>query len=342
MKKTLIYLSILTVLIGLVYFLTRENTDLLTSSQRWDRNFAVPNTEDIGTIFIARRDADPTILKRKDDRWYINDQYLVSSSAMESLLTVISDINVKYVPTRASYSNIIQSIAGLGIKVEIYDRKERLMRAYYMGGVPQDERGNYFIMEGSDQPYVVHIPYFVGNLRTRFMLTEDQWRDKAIFSERSSDIKSISVRYPAQEDESFIVKRNEEGRFDLSPLDKNMPRILRQRHPGMLDNFVRNFQRIGIESFFNEFTAKDSVMATIPFAIVELERTDGELVSYNFFQRFPSPLIGPYAARLADQEDFQLRFFVGNNHTGDFMTGQYRVLNRALWGYSWFFRDSDT
>ncbi len=216
------------------------------------------------------------------------------------------------------------------------------MKAYYIGGVPQDERGNYFIMDNADQPYVVHIPYFVGNLRTRFMLTEDQWRDKAIFAERSSEIKSISVRYPAQEDESFIVERNDEGRFDLRPLDENMPKILRNRHPGMLDNFVRNFQRIGIESYFNDFVGRDSVMATIPFAIVELERTDGEIKSFNFYQRFPAPLLGPYSAREADQEDFQLRFFVGNNTTGDFMTGQYRVLNRALWGYSWFFRATDT
>jgi len=341
-KKTIIYLLILAVLLGLAYYFSRENSDQLTSSQRWDRNFAVENIDQVGTIFIAQRDSDPTILTKKGDRWFVNDQFLVSNSAMESLLTVIRDIDVKYIPTRASYSNIIQSIAGLGIKVEIYDKRDNLMRAYYIGGVPQDERGNYFIMEGADQPYVVHIPYFVGNLRARFMLTEDQWRDKAIFDERTTDIKKISVRYPAQEDESFIVERNQEGRFDLRPLNENMPKILRQRHPGLLDNFIRNFQRIAIESYFNDYVGKDSVIATVPFAIVELERVDGEIKSYNFYQRFPLPLIGPYSARDADQEDFQLRFYVNNNHTGDFMTGQYRLLSRVLWGYSWFFRATDT
>ncbi len=342
MKRTFIYVFILAVLLGLVYFLSRENTDQLTSSQRWDRNFAVKDTDQIGTIFIAPRDSEPVKLTREGDRWLVNDKYLANKSAMESMLTVLRDVDVKYVPPRASYSTIIQSIAGLGIKVEIYDRRDNLMKAYYIGGVPQDERGNFFIMEDADQPYVVHLPYFVGNLRARFTLSEEQWRDRAIFSERTSEIKKISVRYPSQEDESFIVERNNDGRFDLRPLDEKMPKILRQRHPGMLDNFVRNFQRIGVESFANDLIGKDSILNTTPFAVVELERTDGEIKSYNFYQRFPAPLIGPYAARQASQEEFILRFYVSNNNTGDFMSGQYGVLQRALWGYSWFFRASDT
>lgn len=330
---------VLLILLGLVYYLISYNNQTGSAADLSDREFAIENTEDIGKIFIAHRDRESITLTKKGSEWYVNDGMLASENAMENLLRVIKDLEIKYIPTRASYSNVIQTIAGIGIKVEIYDRRDRLMKAYYIGGVSQDERGTYFIMEDADQPYVMHLPYWKGSLRTRFQLRENDWRDRAIFSESPSDIEQIKVFYPNQVDESFVVQKDG-NQFNLLPYNSDMPKITRTRHPGLLESYVRNYGRIAVESFQNDLPGRDSVMATTPFCTIEVNRTDGEVKSFNFYHRTNRFLPGPLAARQASGEEFTLRFFV-NGKNEDFMSAQYNLLKEIFWGYSWFFRSQE-
>nr|MBS0038561.1 DUF4340 domain-containing protein [Saprospiraceae bacterium] len=340
MTRTLLYLVILIVLLGAAGFFVYQQSDA-GKPDTSDRNFAVKNLDEVGKVFIAGRDGESLALVRKGDQWIINDKFPANPNTMEMILRALKDVEIKYVPTKASYSHIIQTLAGRGLKVEVYDRRDNLMKSYYIGGVPQDERGNFYIMEGAEQPYVVHIPYFTGTLRTRFELTEDQLRAKEIFSEKASEIESISVQYPAQQHESFTIHRKNNS-FELSPFSESMPAITRPMHPGLLESYIRNYQKIGVESFLNDLPQRDSIVAARPFVTITMERTDGTVKSYDFHQRYPYPIIGPYGAREADAEDYLLRFYVSDNNTGDFMTTQYRVLNKIFWGYSWFFRSTES
>jgi hypothetical protein len=58
-----------------------------------------------------------------------------------------------------------------------------------VGGITADEKGTIMLMEGSEKPYVVHIPSFVGQVRVRYLLGDDNWRDRAIFSEKPEKIR---------------------------------------------------------------------------------------------------------------------------------------------------------
>lgn len=340
MKRTLVYLGIFLILGGLVYYFSAQTGSSRSTIDTSDRRFAVEDTDRIGKIFIATRTEDPVLLSRKGNDWYVNEKYLASSTSVEELLRLIRDVQLKFVPPRAAYQNAIQTISSLGIKVEIYDRSENLMRSYYIGGVTSDEKGTYFLMEGANQPYVMHIPYWQGSLRTRFSLREHQWRDRAMFAERLRDIKSVKVNYPNQRDESFAVERVSETEFSIRPLDENMPKITRTMHPGMIESYLRNFQRIGVEAFENNFPARDSILTTTPFSTIELTRTNGEVVYYDVYPRHHRPLMGPYDAAEAEAEDFQLRFWVSAPN-GDFMSAQYRNMRKFMWGYSWFFRQTE-
>jgi hypothetical protein len=39
------------------------------------------------------------------------------------------------------------------------------------------------MIDGSSKPYVIHLPGFEGSLSSRFILNENEWRDKMIVEE---------------------------------------------------------------------------------------------------------------------------------------------------------------
>ncbi len=68
-------------------------------------------------------------------------------------------------------------MAVTGIHVEIFDHQGNELLNYYVGGVTQDERGTFFLKEGSTQPYCLNQPGFDGGLRARYALAPVDWRD---------------------------------------------------------------------------------------------------------------------------------------------------------------------
>ncbi|TVR87616.1 MAG: DUF4340 domain-containing protein [Saprospirales bacterium] len=341
MKRTILYIIVLLALLGLTYHFAGQESRGGSSIDTSDREFAIKDTDQIGKIFIANRNDEPVLLNRRGSDWYVNDRYLASKTSMEELMRIIRDLEVRFIPPRASYTNIVQTIASLGIKVEIYDTRDNLMKSYYIGGVTNDEKGTHFLMEGSEQPYVMHIPYWSGSLRARFDLRADHFRDRAIFNERIRDIEKIEVKYPFQQDESFVIEREGETSWGVRPLDPDMPRITRTRHPGLVESYLRNYRRVGVEGFENQHPQKDSILSSDPFAKISLTRNNGDVVSYTLYQRFPELIPGPFAAAEFDATEFQLRFYVHSAQRDDFMLAQYFVLRDILWGYSWFFRTTE-
>ena len=128
-------------------------------------DFPVRNTDEIGKIFIADRKGETALLERKKDQWIYNGKYPARPTAISLLLETISKINVLTIPSERAVPGMVKEIAADGVKVEIYDRKGKALKTYYIGGITSDQHGTIMIMEGSEQPYVMHIPSFVGQLR---------------------------------------------------------------------------------------------------------------------------------------------------------------------------------
>ena len=111
----------------------------------------------------------------------------------------------------------LRETAADGIKVEIYDLQGKAMKTYYIGGITNDEHGTIMIMEGSEQPYVMHVPSFIGSLRVRYLVKEDEWRDRAVFNEKPEEVQEIKVEYPQQKSESFILEKTGVAEYKVRP-----------------------------------------------------------------------------------------------------------------------------
>ena len=106
-----------------------------------------------------------------------------------------------------SVRNVLDDIITNSVKVEIYHKNGEKLRSFYIGGVDMDGQGTYMMMENSNEPYVTHIPNFIGTLKPRFFTDELDWRDRWIYQFEPEDIKELTMDYPLQTSKSFKISR---------------------------------------------------------------------------------------------------------------------------------------
>jgi hypothetical protein len=330
MKRTLL-LTLLFLLLGAgAWYVLAYKKGHKASRVSWDMDFAVPDTDNIGKIFIAdRRGRTATLTRKSDEVWYYNDKYPARPTAVNTLLNTIARVNVLNIPPNSAVPTMVKELAAAGIKVEIYDRAGKSMKTYYVGGVTNDERGTVFMMENSEQPYLVHTPGFIGQLRIRYLLGDDEWRDKAIFRENPEDIEKVSVEYPQRKSESFRLDKLGEAQYHVLPYFSTTPVIRSPQRKGAAEAYLVQFESLIAEAFETQNPLRDSVRALVPFAIVQLKKKDGTEKKVTFW-----PVEVEYA--LDTGQPFVSRYFTDVDGQ-DFMLTQDRVFGPIFRGYDFFF-----
>lgn len=334
MKRTIILaagLIILGGLAGIAWWSGQKETATSTLGQ--DRLFRVKDTDRIHKIFLAHRDGETVTLERKGRAWQYNGQWMARENAMENLLHAVENIQMKYKPAEAAVPNMVEDLATYGIKVELYDRVGELLKAYYVGGGTADERGTHVIMEGSEQPYVAHLPGWQGNLRFRYNLRGDDWRDKSVFAERPDHLVRITVDYPRQKSKAFELERQGNS-FLVRPLHVTTSTIPGGPAPGAAERFIYGFESLVAEAFENENPRRDSILQTLPFSIIQIERKDGSVKEVELYPVRPLTTLWDAAQEVPSQP--VERYFAATDD-GDFFLVQHRVFRRVLWPYQAFF-----
>jgi hypothetical protein len=327
MKKTLLLAALFLVLGGGAWYALNKKSQT-GSRNSWDMNFAVPNTKDIYKIFLADRNGRTATLERKEDDWLYNGKVRARPTAISTLLETIAQVNVWYIPPKNAEQSMIRSLAGEGVKVELYDKGGKLMKSYYVGGVTNDEHGTYMMMEGAEQPYVVHIPSFVGQLRVRYMLGDDQWSDRTIFREKPEEIESVTVEYPQRKSESFRLEKTGEAAYSVKPFFSTTPASKQPLRKGVPEAYLLTFESLGAEGFETDNPVRDSVTTLVPFVIVTLKKTDGEEKQVRFW-----PL---EIQQTREGMPYVHRYFAEVNKK-DFLLIQEGVFGPIFRGYSFFF-----
>ena len=334
MKRTWLLVAVFLLLgAGAFYALQKKKTQT-GSHVSWDMDFAIKNVEDVGKIFIADRTGKTATLERKNGYWLYNGKFRARPTAMENLLETINQVNVLYIPPKAAEDPMVKSLATQGIKVEIYSTGGEKMKTYYVGGVTNDERGTYMIMDGAEQPYVVHLPTLVGQLRVRYMLGDDNWRDRTVFAEKPEDIQSVAIEYPQQKSESFRLEKTSASVYTISPMfSTTSPSKLPQKK-GIAEGYLLQFEKLGAEGYETDNPLRDSVTALVPFAVVTLKKNDGTEKKARFWpvsiQKRPST-----------GEPFVVRYFTELNQGESFVLTQDQVFGPIFRGYHFFFGESE-
>ncbi|MCS7037615.1 MAG: DUF4340 domain-containing protein [Saprospiraceae bacterium] len=330
-KRTGLLLALFLLVGGATYYLWQKNKRYETGSRiQPDMDFAVSDTNAIHRIFIADRRGRTADLKRQGDHWVYNDRYKARPSAVEVLLQTICCLNVLYVPPKAAEGNAVKALAADGIKVELYDRQNRLLKSYYVGDVTADERGTYMIMDGAEQPYVVYIPGFIGQVRVRYLLGDENWRDRMIFTEKPEKIQSISVEYPQHRSASFRLDKVGEAEYAVRPLFSTTPVSKAPQRKGAAEAYLLKYEFLGAEGFAHSDLNVDSIRALVPFAIVNLERTDRTSLKARFW-----PINVQVDAQT--RQPFIIHYLTEVNEGQDYYITQHHVFGPIFQEYASFF-----
>lgn len=302
-----------------------------------ERHFAVAETEKIGRIFLARRDGETINLERTGIGWQYNSKWKARPGAIENLLDAVSRIEIQYKPPQAAVANMVRNLATEGIKVMVFDRSGKELCTYYVGGSTPDERGTFVIREGYEQPYVAHIPGWEGNLRFRYNLKGEDWRDRAVFAEDPDGIQELHIEYPLQRSMSFVLEKKKTG-FEVRPFFPTTRKMQAPIRPGAAEALLVGFENLGAEAFKNDYIHRDSVQQLIPFAIISLKRSDGSRKEVRFFPIQPEIVPDSKTERLPGSDAIE-RFFASDSE-GDFFLVQNRVFKKVFRGYPFFFEQS--
>ena len=341
MKYIYILIGILILAGGII--LVKKNKDAREDQALIaDRDFRIEDSKRVEKIFIAHRNGQKVLLKKQaDGEWLLNDKYRARKDAVNGILRLMRKIKVKNIPPPAMYEKIFKDIASDGVQVEFYDKNEKKIKAFQIGYA--DNRGytTFMVMDGFTKPYGMHDPAAAGTFRPYFDLLFHQWKDKTMLKLDPKQIKTVRMDYQAQRNKSFIIDQSEDG-YTVKPFYSTTPVINGKVNEAEVEAYLEEFKSKGAEAVLTDLNRLDSLQQSIPFAVLEVEMKNGELVKRDV-----------YTANLKEYNDYQktktgrttqgmLHYYVYDGDVEELYHAQDLVLGKLFVSYDFFFNTTGT
>lgn len=340
MSKTILYLVILLILgFGVWFFLFSDKSGQLFRSA--DSAFTIRDTGAIGKLFLSENGSGKGVLVQRTEKgWLVNGKYPVLESRLRNLFNTFREQQPLHVAPNDVREGIIRNIAGAGIKVEVYDRQGRLMRAFYVGGELPNFSGTAMLMEGSERPYVVNIPGFEGYLTPRYTPALRYWRDRLVFGIAPDQITSISIHNTQEPLNSFTLTQ-ENGKLQVK-LDPSI-HLETPLNQSRASSYLTLFSKVYSEGFLEDIPHLDSSVAAMPqLGSVDVQGRNGyheSALLYYFPLNERAAATNPNPESMDDRYSTD-RFFAIINGGADTVTVPYSNFEKIFRrGYEFFMVD---
>ena len=274
MNKTLLYLLILIVILLAAWFgINSLETNTLNKTTT---AFTLEDTAAVTKIILEDNEGRKLQLDKQGDWWQVNRGYKARPDGVSRILETLMKLKVKYPVGKDAYESVMQTFEKPVRRVSIFkEDSTEAAKVYLLGGAPHTRKGTYMMLEGTDDPYVVHLLGHDGHLMTRFFTIPETWRDRMIMSYPAKDIESVRVEYPHFQESSFEVKAVADS-FTVASLDdkvKTNPTDELNK-PAVLQ-FLNSFEDLYLEGYENGYPRIDSVRASKPFAKLNITSRTG-------------------------------------------------------------------
>lgn len=326
MKRAFILVAILAGLLAVLYF-TSKKEDAKIEQIAEERRFGIKNINRVKKVVLNYAEREDVVIEKEEDRWYANDSLEIWGPTMITLLSTLRDMKVDYTPPKAVLNKVKKDIEEIGIEVLVYDESDELMTGFTIAGVTPGEDGTYAVKKGFEQPFIVGIPYQEGTIRNRFLIQEEEWRNRWIFREPLETIKKVTVDYPAFPERSFVMERHSDEDYRISRLDSELSKNNTQKvSQGTAEGYLSYFERIGIEAYENKYKKRDSLLALPPLVTITVDAKDEK-----WLKLYP---INHEKGDVDLSKEFlskgQLFRFIGHYSSGDLVLIQFFTIGDAL------------
>lgn len=334
-NKGLIIVIIILSLLVAYFFITNKSGTL----KKEDKDFAVQDTASIYRIFLADKGSHQVLIERQQDGgWKVNGKYPARKDAIRVLLETLKRMEVKAPVAKAAHDNVIKSIAAGAIKVELYEKDEdEPFKVINVGGETPDHLGTYMLLENSSAPFVLQIPGFNGYLSSRFIVTEEGWRDRSVFSYSNplAQIREISLENFNKPNESFKIELNNGQVKAVTALKTSTPIEFDSEK---VIGYVSKFTQISFESIVKGLSPNrvDSIVKSVPVFILTIKENNGKEKSL---------IMHPMAAAPGELDvngnplKYDLdRFYIQivSSEEKDLVVAQYYIFDRLIKPFDYF------
>jgi hypothetical protein len=342
--KNWIYIVLILVIGGALYYFIQKNK-VKTMDDKMV-SFAVLDVNQIQRIVITETSKLKADLVRQDNgKWKVNDLYNCRPENIRVILDGISKVRIKSTVPKAAIDNVLKNIATNGIKVEIYDAKNDLLKSYFMGNETPDNSANYILMVDPDndkpyaEPMIVEIPGFNGYLRPRYFGDQNMWRDIRVFETELKELNQIEVKWQAYPDSSFVISHLGNNQFTLKKLNGES---IQNFDTNALKRYLIYYKQAAILNYLkdapNPYPKLDSIGKTAPFLTIAIIK-NGKKSNFEFFRKpiDKERIEGVDPTKVYDLENDLVRF----NEPKEFAVAQ--ITNLGKWYQTWkYFVPSQT
>jgi len=335
MNKRTALLALAFIVLGLIaWFASTRNDSNKTNFEVSETNFAVEDFSVVHEVRLEDQNARKIVLKRSGKRWKVNGEYLVRQSAVDEMLRTFKKVKVRYVVNKAAKANVLKMFENGGVTVTMLDRNGKKVRKYVVGDSTLDGEGSYMMMDGSKTPYATEVKGLYGIIRPRLYMRTTDWRDWTVFEHEAHNVKRISVNYPTQRKNSFILETDGISKYSVKPYYPLTHKIDKPVNQSVALSYINLYKKLGAEGIDIDNPFRDSLQMTIPFASIEVLTKKDEVQKVNFYPLIPESFKNKEGVLLTPPIE---RYFVIMNDTSDIYTVQQRVVGQVLWGYDYFY-----
>ncbi len=280
--KKLLPLLLLVLVAGALAFYFFDSNKRVGTSHAAQTSFEIADTSRVGKIFIAdTKGKTVTIAREEGEQWTVNGKYPARPDAVETLLKTFKNVYVQRPVSKESQEQVNRVMAGASKKVEIYDRKGKWIKTWYVGHATMDKKGTYMLLETpkygrSTEPFIMDMKGFIGMLNTRFFMDENEWRSVVILKYDELTIKELEVEYPGSESESFKITYAGGNNIQLFPHGSS--ESINRFDTTLVKDYLLNFKLASFENYKTGLSEaqEDSIMQQSPFQIIHIRDSGGE------------------------------------------------------------------
>ncbi|MCB2206875.1 MAG: DUF4340 domain-containing protein [Bacteroidetes bacterium] len=347
MKKNRIIILFISLIVAIIVISLVSNR--YSTLKEKETDFAVEDTASVTQIFIADKKDNSVLLKKEGAQWTINEQFVANNKVVEFLLSTMKRLKVKSPVPLSVRNGVVSRLASNGIKVEVYQKvyrinlfdkykffkHEKRTKVFYVGDATQDNMGTYMLIEDAENPYIVFIPGFRGFLYSRFSPKPDDWKSHVVFNKKLADIKSVSLQFFEEPENSFKVEvEDARGNYKITALQSG--EVLESYDTLRLLNFLTSFRDLRYETRMNNLMTPmklDSIVNSTPvYELTLVDRFD-DTTKVPMFKKhsMPESIANAYEMLVPIDHD---RFYALINGGNDFVLMQYYVFDRVLYPLS--------
>ena len=332
----------------LVYQFLIDDTD---RSGLHDR-FRLQAADDVVNIELIGAEGQQLVFqKHKTGNWFLNDSVGIDALAIKDLLNALQRIRIRYPVSIEQRQQVNEDLMQYGVRIKLYAKRHWINLPGNIRLITRQKK-LYDVLLGYDKDvfkapkiktFATDIPYEVypaandKNIGSFISLDLGFWRDPVVVRLLPSQIRNISVRFPANESESYELKLYADT-FSLTDREENIispDRINKQR----LVRFVNAFRELTYERLVATKPGQlpTDVKSEEAFLHLSIKDVDGSSTKLSYFRR----KVPNDEALVSEFRDYDPnRFYLKTTYDG-FALARYIVFQPTMRPLSYFLENTE-